>query len=137
MFVLPLVVLLFALPPAFVIWDARRRGSRAVLPWTTGVLITSLLGLPIYLANRPLLPGETRQGGHAWDAIRWYGIAWTVLCAVIAAVSWQSAATTFQSPSAGALFLMTFVIVWVIPMGLAALLGHFVKQPGIVERGPS
>jgi hypothetical protein len=129
---------------AWTFLDARKR--KASLGWAVGVAIVSVLVLPFYLASRPLLPGEVRSGGKGWNVLRHFAWLWTVVMAVATVAGMSSAASTVskagsEAEQAGAaigsvLGLGLMGALWFGVMFGALVLGLFLKNSAVVERGP-
>ncbi len=138
-------VLLSLLIAAWVARDARRRGASWLL-WTFAALLLWVVTLPLWLARRPLLAGERREGGQAWNLLKNFALTWTVFMLVIAFAFMGSAGSQMaevQSDAeavgtmlgAGLGLGLTFAA-WFFPMLTAVLLGFFLKK-STVEEGPA
>jgi hypothetical protein len=127
--------------------DGWQRRSPLLLLWIVGVLLLWPLVLPIYLAERPLKHGETREGGRAWNILRNFALTWTVLLlgfAVAYLMTVSSATQSIDSDAgrvgAGIGVTLVFVLlaaVWFFPMFGAIVLGYFLRKTALIERGPT
>ncbi len=129
-----------------VIWngfDANKRGASLV--WPVGTLILLPVFLPVYFAFRPLLPGETRDGGRGWNVLKNLALSWTALMvyggmAGFFAAASQNAGKVQTGTEAAASAIGTgigmglIVMVWLIPMICMLVLGFFLKK-SVVEEG--
>src|SRR6185437_13764891 len=84
-----------ALYAVFALWVGfdgfGRKMSNSVIPWAAGTLILGPIVLPAYLASRPLMQGEVREGGKGWNVLKNFAILWTILMAVVSIVAIASA----------------------------------------------
>ncbi len=132
----------------FVLLDALRRTKGqgwSFLGWAVGTLLLCPIIAPIYFAKRPLKPGEVREGGTAWNILKNFALTWTILMAIVTVVSLSSMSehvSTLRSDAerAGAavgtmLGLGMFGAIWFFPMFGALVLGFFLKQSSVVEKG--
>ena len=78
---------------AWVAWDASNRKA-SILLWTFVVLLLGPFLVPVYLATRPLLHSEQRQGGLIWN-ILWNLEA--VLSALMAFAAFGALAQNLES----------------------------------------
>lgn len=137
---------LYAVCAIWVLNDAAQRRMNWIL-WAAGTLFLAPVGLPLYLANRSLKPGENREGGTAWNALRNLAVFWTFLMAFVAVmalihVGQQAATIQSDAGRAGAaigtaLGLGMIAALWFFPMCGAVALGYFLKNPKQVEKGPT
>ena len=113
----------------WVFFDARIRKNRS-LGWS---LLTFILGpfiaLPLYFAYRNLKAGEVRVGGTVWHIIRNYTLSWTAFIVVIIFAS--------LGISEDGEFTAFAIIAWLFITFFMMVLGLFVKQSGVIERGSS
>lgn len=101
--------------------------------------------VPIYLAKRPLKPNQVREGGLAWNLLKNFALTWTILMVAISISAIGAAASTnpgSDAEAAGAaigvgLVFVVLAMVWFFPMVGAIILGFFLKNSAIVERGPT
>ena len=138
-------ILLSLLIAAWVARDARRRGARWVL-WTLAALLLWVIALPLWLGRRPLLAGERREGGAAWNLLKNFALTWTVFMLLISfaflrAAGGQMAGVQSDAEAVGTVLGaglglgMSFAS-WFFPMLTAVLVGFFLKK-STVEEGPS
>jgi len=101
--------------------------------------------MPIYIAKRPLKANEVREGGLAWNLLKNFALTWTVLMVAVGISALGAAAGTnpaSDAEAAGAaigvgLVFIILAVVWFFPMVGAIILGFFLKNSAIVERGPT
>ena len=104
-----------------------------------------MIVLPLYFAKRPLRANEVREGGFAWNILKNFALTWTILMVAISITAISAASQTnvnSGAEAAGAALGMGIVIVilavlWFVPMVGAIVLGFFLKNSAIVERGPT
>ena len=141
------MTIIFLLNAAIGIWmnfDGKKRRF-PVLLWCVSVIIFGPLVFPIYLAKRPLLHGEIREGGTLWNILKYFALFWTVylLAAWIVGVSSASQldpSTDGEKAAAGFGILIGtgfLFVMWFFPMLSALILGLFLKKNSIVEHGPT
>lgn len=65
----------------WVVIDARKRDGGWFL-WGLFTFLLPMFGWPGWMASRPLLAGETREGGRVWNFLKFSVVSWTVLCGV-------------------------------------------------------
>lgn len=139
--------LLGVLLSLWLVVDGWLRGLRWLLVvWVPLHLLFWPLTVPLYLAVRPLRAGEVREGGRAWNVLRMFALLWTILIIVagiqgLMAVSSQPPALT-ETERAGrgigvVLGLGLLGGLWFLPMVGALVLGFFLKNASVVERGPT
>ena len=104
--------------------DARAR--KAKLYWVAAVAIAAPLGLAAYLSFRPLRPGESREGGRAWQFLSMLVVWWTALLAFAAvwSVAWPFADLT------------TIGMAWAC-IALPALVVGLALKRSTTEHGPT
>ncbi len=139
--------ILFGLLALWVGFDASRRklGAAKVILWAIGTLLLGVIVVPIYLAKRPLKANQVREGGLAWNLLKNFALTWTVLMIAISISALGAAASTnpgSDAEAAGAaigvgLVFIILAVVWFFPMVGAIVLGFFLKNSAIVERGPT
>jgi hypothetical protein len=133
----------------FAIWvlvDSRKRKANALF-WTIGTLLLGPIVLCVYFAKRPLMAGEVREGGTAWNIVKNFAFFWTILmlfAAVWGIISVSEDISTSQSEvgKAGAIIgtalgLGVIATLWFFPMVGAVVLGFFLKKSSVVEKGPT
>jgi hypothetical protein len=140
--------IIFGLLALWVGFDASRRnlGAAKAILWAIGTFLIGVIIVPIYLAKRPLKANQVREGGFAWNVLKNFALTWTILMVVISISAISAAAggtnVTSDAEAAGAAIGMGIVIVilavvWFVPMVGAIVLGFFLKNSAIVERGPT
>lgn len=137
-------VLLSLLIAAWTARDARRRGSRWIL-WGLASLLLWVIVLPLWFARRPLLVGERREGGAAWNLLKNFALTWTVFMLVVSFAFMGAAGSQMVDTTSGAEALGTALgaglglglsfAAWFFPMLTAVLVGFFLKK-STVEEGP-
>jgi hypothetical protein len=130
----------------FVLWDATRRKAPR-LSWVAGTVLAWPLVLPLWLATRPLRSGEIRRGGRAWNILRLFALAWSILwgghfllalgLAVVTGVTSRSAADRASGVGLVLLLAAIYVVVWLFPALGALGLGWLLRKPEVTERGPA
>jgi hypothetical protein len=122
-----------------VYFDARRRDARPPLAWALAAFATTGLVLPVYLANRPPLPGQVRRGGRKWHVLRNFAALAGFIGAIpVTALSATALLEASPRDLMGALRALQPVVSpavkWFSPAILLFLFGLGVRQPDIVER---
>jgi low temperature requirement protein LtrA len=140
-------VIIFGLLTLYVVMDGIRRnlGAAKTILWAIGTFLLGVVVLPIYFAKRPLRANEAREGGFAWNILKNFALTWTILMVAISITVINAASQTnvnSGAEAAGAALGMGIVIVilavlWFVPMVGAIVLGFFLKNSAIVERGPT
>jgi hypothetical protein len=140
--------ILYAIVGVWVLADGIRRklGGKAI-GWAIGSLLIGPILLPFYLAKRPLKAGQVREGGTAWNVLKYFALFWTLTMAIAAvaamvSVGQHTSTLTSDAEKAGAgigtaLGLGLLFAVWILPTLGAALLGFFLKKSASIERGPT
>jgi hypothetical protein len=141
----PLLILIGSVHGAFALWiavDGKRRGGTWV-PWALITLLLGFVSTAGYVACRPLLPGEVRQGGTGWNWCR--GLAWLwTLCIVCCFADFMTWALWIWLRNLPASLTFWWVVpgvaavcwaLWIIPLGGLALLGYLLRIPVVVEVG--
>ena len=139
----------FLLYIAVAIWlflDAKKRRYNGI-PWAICTAIFGPLVVPFYFAKRPLKDGEIREGGFAWNVLKYFAIFWTItifigFIAGMAGASDVANRATSDAERAGAGIGMAiggFMIffLWFVIMAGALVLGFFLKKSSVIERGPT
>jgi hypothetical protein len=139
--------ILFGLLALWVGFDASRRnlGAAKAMLWAIGTFLLGVIVTPIYIAKRPLKANEVREGGLAWNLLKNFALTWTILIVAISISAISAAAGTnvnSDAEAAGAaigtgLVFIVLAMVWFFPMVGALVLGFFLKNSAIVERGPT
>ncbi len=140
-------LILFGLLALWVGFDASRRnlGAAKAVLWAIGTFLLGVIVMPIYVAKRPLKANEVREGGLAWNLLKNFALTWTILMVAIGISAVGAAAGTdvnSDAEAAGAaigtgLVVIILAVVWFFPMVGAIVLGFFLKNSAIVERGPT
>lgn len=140
-------LILFGLLALWVGFDASRRnlGAAKAILWAIGTFLLGVIVTPIYIAKRPLKANEVREGGLAWNLLKNFALTWTILMVAIGISAIGAAAGTnvnSDAEAAGAaigtgLVFIILAVVWFFPMVGAIVLGFFLKNSAIVERGPT
>lgn len=128
----------FHLIAAVLIWgDASRRDMHNAGAWAFGVFFAFVPVVPFYFAWRKLLPGELRRGGFAWSLLQGFAIAWTAACVLSGTIATSySLRAPLEFRGFGWLISMAVICgLWLIPLVAAMILGYFLKNPDIVQRG--
>ncbi len=140
--------ILFGLLALWVGFDASRRNLGAVkaILWAIGTFLLGVIVAPIYLAKRPLKANQVREGGFAWNVLKNFALTWTILMVAISISAIGAAVggtnVTSDAEAAGAaigvsIVVVILAVVWFFPMVGAIVLGFFLKNSAIVERGPT
>ena len=58
--------------------DAKKRGASNGVKMSILTALFGALAAPFYFAQRPLLEGETRDGGKWWNVAKWFAMFWTI-----------------------------------------------------------
>jgi hypothetical protein len=137
---------LYAIVAIWVFLDAKKRGNNAPA-WGIATFIIGVIVAPYYLAKRYLLAGEIREGGVAWNVMRYFAIFWTLTMILLAigalgAVSSDMPRYGSDAEMAGYAIGTTIGIgmilaLWFIVLVAALVLGLFLKKSSIVEKGPT
>lgn len=140
-------VIIFGLLTLWVAFDANRRklGAAKTVLWAIGTFLLGVIVLPIYFAKRPLMANQVREGGLAWNVLKNFALTWTLLMVAIGISAIGAASQTSVSSDAEAagaaigtgLVFVILAVVWFFPMVGAIVLGFFLKNSAIVERGPT
>jgi hypothetical protein len=84
-----------------------------------------------YIAGRPLKANEVREGGYAWNVVKGFAVGWSILFVTVVLMIAASADIGW-----GAIALAAGIpLVWLPVMIVALILGYFLRNPAIVERG--
>jgi len=140
--------ILFGLLALWVGFDASRRnlGAAKAVLWALGTLVLGVIVVPVYLAKRPLKANQVREGGFAWNVLKNFALTWTILMVAISISAIGAAVggtnVTSDAEAAGAaigvsIVVVILAVVWFFPMVGAIVLGFFLKNSAIVERGPT
>ena len=134
---------------AFGVWtliDARSRKMKGFW-WGLGVFLLLIIVFPYYLAVRNLKEGEIREGGKGWNVLKNFALLWTLFMAVVgigAMVNMGAGAPIAgnEYEQAGyvlgaALGIGMLATLWFVVMVGALVLGLFLKEASVVEKGPT
>lgn len=139
----------FLLYVAVAIWlflDATSRRYNGIV-WAVCTAILGPLVVPFYFAKRPLKSDEIREGGFAWNVLKYFAIFWTVTIFIGFVAGMSNASDVANKTTPGAQraaagvgmaiggFMIFFL--WFVIMAGALVLGFFLKKTSIVERGPT
>jgi hypothetical protein len=138
-------LILNAIIAVWVFFDAKKRKMDQPITWSIGVFLLMIVVIPFYFAKRPLLPGEVREGGTAWNVIKSFAIFWTLFM-FIAGFSGMIAASNSvsqhhdQYAQAGAAIgtaigVSMIMGLWFVVLVGALVIGLFLKKNSLVERG--
>jgi len=113
--------------------------------WAIGTFLLGVVVLPIYIAKRPLKANQIREGGFAWNVLKNFALTWTILMVAISISAIGAATGTPVNSDAEAagtaigvgIVIVILAVVWFFPMVGAIVLGFFLKNSAIVERGPT
>ena len=138
--------IVYALVAIWVFLDAKKRGNNAPA-WGIATVVLGVIIAPYYLAKRYLLAGEVREGGVAWNVLRYFALFWTLTMAIVTigamgAVSSSMPTSGNQYEEAGAVIGATLGIgmiltVWFMVLVAALVIGMFLKKSSIIEKGPT
>ena len=130
-----------------IVLDARKRKAVRLAGWAPAAIILPFAFVPIYKAIRPLEAAEVREGGTAWNILRDFALMWTLIAAVsagiaVAGISPAAFSSGSSAEQAAYVFGVTIGLgaygaLWLFPVVGALVIGLFVKQPLLVEKGPT
>ena len=137
----------FILHLIIAIWvflDALKR-QNSYVGWAPPIIVIGPLVLPVYLAKRNLKAGEVREGGLGWNILKNFALLWTLMMIVAAIVLMMNVSemdATSQAEQTGlaigvALALGMWGFLWFAVLVGALVLGLFLRNTSIVERGPT
>ena len=126
--------------------DAKKRGADNGTKMAILTAIFGALAAPFYFAQRPLLEGETRDGGKWWNVSKWFAMFWTIAMG-IALLSGLFAVGADMDPNmddyeaAGTaigvgLGIMLYAVLWFGGMITALVVGMLAKKDE-KETGPT
>lgn len=126
--------------------DARKR-NEDIAQWAVGTAFLGVIVVPVYLAKRSLLSGETREGGTAWNVLKNFAIVWTILMAFAAgqgllllgkeAAKLQGGAEMAGAAIGSFLGFGVLAATWFFPFIGAFVVGLMMKKSSITEKGPT
>lgn len=125
----------------FIAWDVWKRTHSALraLSLLLGSTILAPIAAPLWLAHRPLLEGEIREGGVAWNVVKYFVFTWTVIVFLWGLVHLFNLTGSARYVRMTAFDVMLEIgmiaAAWFIPAGAAVIIGFFVKK-SIAEHGP-
>jgi len=138
--------LIYAIVAIWVFLDSKKRGNNAPA-WAIATFVIGVIVTPYYLAKRYLLAGETREGGVAWNVLRYFALFWTLTMILVAisgigAISSSAPVHGNEYEQAGYAIGATIGIgmiltLWFIVLVAALVLGMFLKKSSIIEKGPT
>ena len=121
----------------WVLIDARKRRNN-LIGWSIGTLLFGPIVLPFYLAKRYLKPNEVREGGTAWNVLKYFTLFWTITMAASGIAGMIGAGSVISNSSndfelAGAvvgtgLGMLGLFFLWFIVAFVALILGFFLKK---------
>lgn len=130
----------------WVFFDARNRKMKDALMWGFGTFFLMIIVIPFYFAKRTLKPGETREGGLAWNVMKSFAIFWTLFMFVAGIAGMVASSSVVNKASSNAeqagaaigVFMGLGLIgsIWFVILVGALVLGLFLKKSSIVEKGP-
>ena len=139
--------IIFGVLALYVIIDGSSRKLEVVktVLWAIGTFLLGVVVLPIYIAKRPLKANQIREGGFAWNVLKNFALTWTILMVAISISAIGAATGTPVNSDAEAagtaigvgIVIVILAVVWFFPMVGAIVLGFFLKNSAIVERGPT
>ncbi len=120
----------------WIFFDAKKRKNKYVL-WGLASLIIWPILIPFYIANRNLLPNETREGGKVWIVCKFFILIWTIFIGTLFTIGIFNASasvdTTNEAEVIGSsigIFLGggIYFIVWIGPVFITLLLGLILRK---------
>jgi len=122
----------------WVLVDSRRRKEDRWLLWTIFAAIGWPVMFPFYFAYRNLKDGEVRSGGKAWNVLKNFALVWTLGCVVMGVRScFDFLDINEADPGASVGDAMLVSMIWFFSMVGFLVFGLFLRNSGIVERGPT
>jgi hypothetical protein len=127
--------IIFLLAAIWVADNAIRRklGAVRTILWGVGTFILGVIVLPFYIAKRPLKANEVREGGYAWNVLRAFALSWTLFVVAVG----LAAITGIGDTASAVLIFVILCATWFAVMAVTLILGYFLRNPAIVERGPT
>ena len=111
----------------------RKLGVVRSILWAVGTFILGVVVLPFYIAKRPLKANEVREGGYAWNVLRAFALSWTLFVVAVG----LAAITGIGDTASAVLIFVILCATWFAVMAVTLTLGYFLRNPAIVERGPT
>jgi len=131
----------------WVFFDAKKRIVEQPFLWAIGTFLFSIFILPFYFAKRNLLTNEIREGGTAWNVIKYFEIYWTLIIVAVGFTYAGSLSSIFASSKStaeqagatiGATLGFGFIFgLWFAVSAVMLVIGLFLKKSSIVEKGPT
>jgi hypothetical protein len=128
-------VLIFFLLALWVAYDARKRklGVAKIVLWAIGTFVIGVVVMAFYIAHRPLKANEFREGGYAWNVVKGFALSWTIFVIAVVGVAISGIGDALTAVVA----LILLGGGWLGVMIVALIVGFFLRNPAIVERGPT
>lgn len=121
-----------------IILNNRQRKAN-VIKYVIITLLIPPVGFGLWQAEKPLLPGEERYGGKAWNVLKWVAIIHTILCFIwgiwaIGFTSDQMATTSNDAEVVGTAIgagigFMLIAGVWFFGILVSLIMGLILKKP--------
>jgi hypothetical protein len=117
----------------------RKLGIAPAVLWGLGTFFIGVIVMGFYIAGRPLKANEVREGGYAWNVVKGFAVTWSIFIVAIgiSAVSAASQTSADTAANVGLGAVLILPVVWFFVMVMALVLGYFLRNPAIVERGPT
>lgn len=139
-------LILYVIVAIWLFWDAKKRLTNGI-PWAAFTVLFGPVVVPFWLAKRPLKEGEVREGGTAWNVLKYFALMWTITMVVAFVVGMSSASEVaatahdkYEKAGAGigmALGAAAMFALWFFVLVAALVLGFFLKKSSVVEKGPT
>jgi len=128
--------IVFLVIAIWIFQDAKKRGAEN---GTKMAILTALFGAlaaPFYFAQRPLLEGETRDGGKWWNVAKWFALFWTIamgIAVVSGLVNVAGIETADEYEEMGvaigaSIGFMLYIVLWFGGMITALIVGMLAKK---------
>lgn len=120
----------------YVVADAHFRSYlKNGLAWAALTLAAYPIGLPLYLAYRPLKEGQSREGGRGWNFLKYFALVWTFgvfvfavrMTGIWAEKGLQEGVDPIVTGIDGIFSFFGVALMWFIPVITALIIGLFVK----------
>ncbi len=132
---------------AMVFTDARDRQMSNPVSWSVATLLLTIFVIPFYMAKRLLRKGEVREGGTAWNVLKFFALCWTLFMLGTSMVGVYANSHTingaFTSEEISEIALGTTIdiammfVLWLFVIFGALVLGLFLRKPSVVDVGLS